>query len=476
MRKASIAVGLIKTGLFLLMTCMSMLLVCTKDKQGSGTEQQTVVYHCPMHPTYMAQKQGKCPICGMNLVLVNGADPEKAQDAHATGVKIDPAMIQSSGVQTEKAALRTLTRDIRTSATIVVNERRVKIITTKIMGYVEKLHVDHTGQSVKKGQPLYDVYSPELVSAQAEYLQMSGALALHDSGGQLLQSSRMRLLNWDVSEAQINELEKRGVPQKTLTVVAQYSGTVTEKMVVEGQSIDAGMQLYKLVDYSDIWVEGAIYQQDVPFVDKGQDADITLDYFPGEQYRGTVSFIAPEMDGASRTLMIRVEMANTPDLKIKPGMNATMTLHAVTGTSVVTVPEQAVIHSGLRTIVIIAHGNGYFSPREVTTGQSAGGYTEVTKGVSEGDEIVVSSQFLIDSESNLKTAVMQMDRGNLQKDDAKSGSDSAVSGTQTGGTPSKASKQSDQSAGPQYICTMCPEVLSNQPGSCPKCGMDLTLK
>ncbi|MDD5674057.1 MAG: efflux RND transporter periplasmic adaptor subunit [Chitinivibrionales bacterium] len=402
---------------------------------------QDTVYQCPMHPNYLSNRPGNCPICGMKLVPAKGPGkpevkkrvlyyrdamnpsytspkPGKAPDGmdlvpvyegENTGnaVKIDPAMVQNSGVQTEPAALRTLTRDIRTSATVMPDERRISMIPSKVMGYVQKLSVNYTGQRVIKGQPLYDLYSPDLVSAQSEYLQTIQNIASSDSG-QMLQSARQRLLNWDISEAQIAALEKRGAPEKTITIVSPVNGVVADKMILEGQTIEPGMQLYKIIDYTRVWVEAAIYQQDVPLVKIGQHARIELDYYPGESFNGTVTYIAPELNMESRTLKVRLELPNTADLKIKPGMNATITIHSVMNKKTVTVPEQAVIHSGLRTLVVVARGGGYFEPREVKIGQTAEGYTEIIQGVQEGEEIVLSSQFLIDSESNLKKAIQQM--------------------------------------------------------------------
>jgi Cu(I)/Ag(I) efflux system membrane fusion protein len=340
--------------------------------------------------------------------------PANESDDKGSGIKIDPAMIQSIGVQTEKAAIRRLIRDIRTSATVMPDERRISTITTKVMGYVEKLYVNYTGQPVNKGQPLYELYSPDLVSAQTEYLQALRATFAGDSG-QLLRSARRRLMNWDISEMQIAALEQRGAPEKTMMFLSPANGIVAEKMITEGQNIEPGMKLYKIIDYSRVWVEGAIYQQDVPLVKIGQKADVELDYYPGERFFGTVTYIPPELNMESRTLMVRLELANTPDIKIKPGMNASVTLHAAMNSNSVTVPEQAILHSGLRTLVVVAKGGGYFEPREIKIGQTAEGYVEALSGVQEGEEIVISSQFLIDSESNLKAAVMKMDGNNAAK-------------------------------------------------------------
>jgi multidrug efflux pump subunit AcrA (membrane-fusion protein) len=460
MRRIPYIPAVVGAAMLLLMTGATVFIACSKKKEVSSPAGQEVIYHCPMHPNYLSRQPGACPICGMNLVPVNNSGPqeEKGKDA-GSGVRIDPAMIQSIGVQTEKAALRTQARDIRTSATVMPDERRITMITTKIMGYVEKLYVNYTGQRVSQGQPLFDLYSPELVSAQSEYLQAYRNLASQDSG-QLLRSARQRLLNWDVTEAQIAALEKRGVPEKTITVVSSVTGNVTEKMIVEGQSIEPGMQLYKVIDYSGVWVEGAVYQQDMPFVTVGQRGAIELDYYPGEQFAGTVTYVAPDVNMESRTLMVRLELANTSGLKIKPGMNATVTLHAVMKRRAVTVPEQAVIRSGSRSLVIIARGGGYFEPREIKIGQTAGGYTEVMDGVLEGEEIVVSSQFLIDSESNLKAAVMKM----------------AARKDSSGQKPPSLHADKKMQMKRIYTCPMHPEVISDGPGKCPKCGMNLVLK
>jgi RND family efflux transporter MFP subunit len=430
-------------GIVVLFAMAGLYIECSKKTDIHAQAGQETIYHCPMHPNYLSHQPGKCPICGMTLVPVNSSGtqkekgkekilyyrdamnpsytsdkPGKAPDGmdlapvyeseeRGNGVKIDPAMIQSIGVQTEKAMVRTLTRDVRATATILPDERRISIITTKVMGYAEKLFVNYTGQRVKIGQPLYTVYSPDLVNAQSEYLL---AFKNNDSkdSGQLLRSARKRLMNWDISETQITNLEKSGTPARALTIVSPTEGLVAEKMVVEGQTIEPGMQLYKIIDYSHVWVEADIYQQDIPLITIGQKGTIDLDFYPGEHFTGTITFIAPELNMESRTLKVRLELPNTPALKIKPGMNATVTIHSVLNKKALTVPDQAIIHSGLRTLVVIAKGGGYFEPREIKTGQTAGGYTEVLSGVREEEEIVVSSQFLIESESNLKAAVMQL--------------------------------------------------------------------
>ena len=374
------------------------------------------IYHCPMHPNYLSNKPGTCPICGMDLVPASGQTENKGASAAMTNenlVKIDPAVVQNMGVRTEKVQRRALRRDIRTSAIVTADERRKYAVTSKVTGYIEKLYANYTGQRVSKGDRLFDLYSPELVSGQTEYLSAIAAVAVPADADsrKLLANARQRLLNWDITPEQIAALEQQGAAQKTMTVFSPVNGIVTEKMVTDGQSVEPGMSLFKIVDYSRVWVVGSLYQQDIALVSAGQKAEVELDYYPGKRFTGSVSYVAPELDTVSRTLMVRVDLANTPDLKIKPGMNATIVIRSALASFSLSVPDQAVIHSGLRTIAIVARGSGLFEPREITAGQSAGGFTQVTGGLAEGEEIVVSSQFLIDAESNLKSAVMKMSGG-----------------------------------------------------------------
>jgi membrane fusion protein, copper/silver efflux system len=436
-----------------------------------------------MHPTIMRPGPGTCPICHMDLVPVRGTIPDSAQASMPTGastghfVKIDPSVVQNMGVRTEKALIRELKRDIRTSAVVAPDERRTFVMTSKIMGYVEKLHANYTGFRVKEGDPLLDLYSPDLVSGQTEYLS---ALASRNQPGaeQLLASSRQRFLNWDISSRQIEELEKRGTAQKTMTLASPVNGVVVEKMVTQGQGVEPGMTLFKIVDYSHVWVIGSIYQRDIPLIRLDQRADVLLDYYPGNKYSGAVVYIAPELDQTSRTLQVRVDLANTPDLAVKPGMNATIVIHSVLALKAVTIPDQAVLHSGVRTLAIVSRGGGLFEPREITAGQSAEGYTQVKKGIQEGEEIVVSSQFLIDAESNLKAAVMSMTaREKPESASADTSSASQMEST-TGSDAVKAPIPPGATAKPEpvavsYTCPMHPEIIRDKPGICPLCKMEL---
>jgi Cu(I)/Ag(I) efflux system membrane fusion protein/cobalt-zinc-cadmium efflux system membrane fusion protein len=297
------------------------------------------------------------------------------------------------------------------------DERKVYTVTTKVMGWADKLYANYTGALIKKGQPLFDLYSPDLVSAQNEYLQsLSYLKSIQESGAeesiktaeQMVQSARKRLLNWDIPESEIAALGKAGAAKKNLTIYSPDDGFVVDKMVLEGQQVMPGMALYKIANLSKVWVMGNIYQYELAWVKTGQEAKVDLSYLPGRKFSGTITYISPTIDDATKTAKVRVEIPNTPDFDLKPGMFATVVLTSTLPEPVIAVPEQAIIRSGARNLAVVSLGNGYFEPREVELGVSGGGYVQALSGIAEGEQIVVSSQFLIDSESNLKAAVQQM--------------------------------------------------------------------
>ncbi len=415
------------------------------------------IYHCPMHPNYFSDKPGNCPICGMKLVPVNGSAPEsgageagsrkilyyrdamnpshtsshpgKAPDGmdmvpvyedEAGGepgmVKIDPAVVQNIGVTTETATVRELTKDIRASTTIELNETAISNVNTKVMGWVENLYVDYTGQRVDKGQPLLTIYSPDLVSTQEEYLQTlqyrnnlsAGSSEAGRGALDLVESSRRRLRNWDISEAQIDAIAKSGIPQKTMTIYSPAGGVVLEKMVQAGQNVTPGMELYKIGNLSTVWAIARVYQEDLPFIHLGANAVIDVPSAIGKEFSGKVEFIAPVLDAATRTAEVRIGIRNTPDFSLKPQMFVNVQISSAAALKALCVSEQAILHTGKRDVVIIALGNGLFRPQELRLGVSANGFTQVLSGLTAGQTIVTSSQFLIDAESNLRQAVGQM--------------------------------------------------------------------
>ncbi len=370
------------------------------------------MYNCAMHPQYISDKPGNCPICGMKLTPMDKSHGGSSA-ADAGGIHIDPATVQNMGVKTELVTRRDFETEIRTSGKVRVDESRLSIVNARVMGYAEKVYAGVTGQKVIKGQPLLELYSPDLVSTQEEYLQAvrysKGMNGMEGTGsGDLVESSRRRLMNWGISRAEIAAMEKLGHARNTLAIASPATGVVLEKMVVQGQNVMPGMELYRIADLSKVWVVASVYQRDIAAVKMGSEAEVELSYKPGKPFKGKVTFISPVLDEVTKTGEIRIEVPNTPALDFKPEMFATVTIHSAPHKDVVAVPEQAIIHSGRRNIAIVATGGGYFEPREVKLGASANDYVEVLDGLHEGENLVISSQFLIDSESNLKSAIQQL--------------------------------------------------------------------
>jgi membrane fusion protein, copper/silver efflux system len=389
---------------------MDFVPVYAEGSAGSG-ERKIAYYQDPMHPWFTSDKPGKAPDCGMDLV------PVYEGESDAKGIKIDPVTVQNIGVKVEDVTTRKLTKVIRTVGKVQADETKIYSINTKIMGWVENLQVDYTGKRVRMGEPLLELYSPELVSTQEEYLQAiryqkkleeSSIGEARQGAENLVESARRRLLYWDIPESEIQALERRGTPKKTMTFYSPVNGYVMDKMVFKGQSVMAGMELYKIADLSTVWIIADIYQYELPWVKVGQKVDIELSYLPGKQFQGTVTYIYPMLSMETKTAKVRVEVRNTPMLEFKPEMFANVQIASPVALNSVAVPEQAIIRSGERNVAVIALGGGYFDPRDVKLGVSAGGYVQILDGVKEGEKIVVSSQFLIDSESNLKAAISQM--------------------------------------------------------------------
>jgi Cu(I)/Ag(I) efflux system membrane fusion protein len=349
---------------------------------------------------------------GMDYIAVfEGASADEGATS-PNQVNISTQKVQKLGVRSEAAQLRSLDKTVRASGRVEPDERRIAMIAPKFEGYVERLHVNVTGQPVAKGQPLFEVYSPELVSAQREYvIAVQGAASLKgaDSPAQLgmarlVESSLQRLKNWDISEEQIKALVASGETKRTMTFRSPVSGVVTEKKAVQGMRFMPGEALYQVSDLSAVWVVADVFEQDLGQVKTGAKVQIKINAYPDKLLEGRITYVYPTLKAETRTVPVRVELTN-PGLLLKPGMFAQMEMQVGGKTQVVTVPVSAVIDSGTRQIVLIQLKEGRFEPREVKLGARSDTHVEVLSGVKEGEQVVVAANFLIDAESNLKAAV-----------------------------------------------------------------------
>ncbi|MEW6387372.1 MAG: efflux RND transporter periplasmic adaptor subunit [Thermodesulfobacteriota bacterium] len=368
----------------------------------------------PMDPRNISDKPGKAP-CGMDMVPVY---EEEGGEAAAPGtIAVDPNTLQSMGVRTGKVEVRELTRSIRAVGKVVYDERRLSQINTKVAGWVERLYVKATGDPIRKGQPLLNLYSPELVSAQREYLLAlknlkslgkSPYAELGESAQRLLAASRQRLQYWDIGPAQIDALEKTGEVKKDLTLTSPVNGIVIKRLVTQGQYVMPGMPLMEVADLSTVWVEAEIYEYELPWVKVGEHAEMTLTYLPDETFHGKVQYIYPYLSGATRTAKVRLAFPN-PKLRLKPDMFAQVTIKSPLPQAAVAVPSEAILDSGERQLVFVALGQGRFEPRPVKLGvEGDGGWRQVTEGLQGGEEVVTSAQFLLDSESRIREAAAKM--------------------------------------------------------------------
>jgi membrane fusion protein, copper/silver efflux system len=392
----------------------------------------------PMDPGYIRDKPGKAP-CGMDLVPVY---EEAGAEASGT-IRVSPDTIQSMGVTTTKVEVRPLSRLTLTVGMVTFNERNLNVITTKVDGWVERLYVNATGDAVRKGQTLLSIYSPDLVSAQEEFLlavrnlkimQNSPVKEMAAGAQRLADAARRRLSYFDVSAAQINALERTGQVKKHLELFSPASGIVTKRLVTQGMYVKAGMPALEVADLSTIWVDADIYQYELPWIKVGQTVTMNLDYLPGETFQGKIDYLYPYLNQSTRTAKVRLRFSN-PQLKLKPDMFAQVKIESPVAHNAVVVPADAVIDTGLTQHVFIALGQGRFEPREVKLGVLGNdGMREVLSGLKGGEDVVTSAQFMLDSESRFREAVQMMMPG-MEKGAEKGPTPAAMPGMKKEETP-----------------------------------------
>ncbi|MDR3579918.1 MAG: efflux RND transporter periplasmic adaptor subunit [Oryzomonas sp.] len=389
--------------------------------KSDGTAKQELsakpVYTCPMHPFIIKDKPGVCPICGMELIKkLNDAQtaapqtPEQKQQAAMLGhVALSPTQRVMANVATAEARQEDLNREINAVGIVQYDQSRQAKVTAWIAGRIDKLHVSAVGDYVGRNRPVAEVYSPDLLASQQEYLlaiksreqlKDSPIPSIAQNGEGLVQSAKQRLMLFGVKESQIAQLEKAGKPNIRLPIYTPLSGVVIEKMVQQGQYVNTGDVLFNIADLSRVWVEIEVYENEFPNIRIGQRVEIQSQSFPGKPFSGRIAFIYPFLDPKTRTVKARVEMAN-PGLKLKPDMFVRASVKVALGKTIV-VPVTAVMDTGKRQVAWVETSPGMFEPRDVQLGQRTDDRVQVLSGLKPGDKVAVSGAYLIDSESQLK--------------------------------------------------------------------------
>jgi Cu(I)/Ag(I) efflux system membrane fusion protein len=396
------------------------------EGHGGGT------FYCPMHTNYKSDKPGNCPICSMKLVPLktpsghagNGMPEPSAAPTPAAGgappaIRITPERQQQIGVKFAEAAFAPAEIEIRAVAKVTYDETQIAHVHTKVSGWIEDVFVDFVGAPVKRGQPLFTLYSPELVSSQEEYLlalhardELSGSsfARIVEGSRTLVDSTRRRLELWDITPAQIEALEREGKVSRTVTIASHVSGVVLERAAYHhGKTVTPDMDLYTIVDLSRVWVQASVYEYEAPFIKVGQGAEIALPFdAEARSLHGRVTFISPFVDPTTRTIQVRTEFAN-PDLSLRPDSFVNVSLNRDLGRRLV-VPKDAVLDTGVSQYVFVDKGNGYLEPRVVKAGLEVTAGRVIGEGLHAGERVVTAANFILDSESRLKGALDAMGR------------------------------------------------------------------
>jgi membrane fusion protein, copper/silver efflux system len=405
------------------------------NSPSAGHQRKILYWRAPMDPNYISNKPGKSPM-GMDLIPVY-----EGEGSEQGGIRVDPSFLQNFGIRTATAERGSIPVDIRTVGVLDYNDKNLTQVNTKYEGWIEKAYVTYVGEPVRKGQELFEIYSPQLVTTEQEYLsaleyvQKLSGRADPDAVSRarsLLDATRERLRYWDVTDDQIEALQRAAKITRTLKVVSPVSGVVAAKMSdsLDGVKLAPGMNVYKIADLSTIWAAVEVYENQIQYMQIGRQANITVDAFPNRQWTGKVIYIDPNVNPQTRTLKAFVELPNR-DQQLRPQMYANVEVRVPVVSAAVKIPEEAVLHSGERSVVIVEVAKGLFDPREVELGALGDGYREIRKGVQAGETVVTSSQFLIDSESNLNEAVQKMLAERTGAAEQKSMPEGPPAGTQT---------------------------------------------
>lgn len=449
------------------------------------SEETEQLYTCGMHPDIITNEPGNCPICGMKLIPVK--DSGNGTAAKEGAVTIDPVTVQNMNVKTAKVEEGTLTLEVNTNGLLQTDETKEYHVNARTEGWVENLYVNYTGQSIRKGEKLLDIYSPKLIAAQKEYIaaleykkKLSGGTMskVADGSEALIKAAHEKLVYFGMNDAEISELKSTSTIKEYVSISSPAAGTVINKGIVEGQKIMPGERLFHIANLSSIWVIADIYENEISAVNIGDKAFVTIPGYQGESFTGKVTFIYPTVNNTTHTIKIRIELYNTSG-KLKPGMAADVNIEGRTSGVGPIIPESAVILSGKNNFAIASLGDGKFKPVPVELGMYASGKYRVLSGLEAGAKVVTSAQFLIDSESNLKAAMDDFDAGEEKMEMDNSGHNHAEENQYGIESPLirtgviNVESIDENGDGILYECPMDWNIISDEEGSCPACRMFL---
>jgi RND family efflux transporter MFP subunit len=377
------------------------------------------LWHCGMHPQVVQDHPGDCPICHMALTPFTPSE-SKSTETSGAAVTIDPAVVQNMGIRTAKVTRGTLTKTVRTVGLLSLPEPGMHDVSLKVGGWIDKLDADQEGMHVREGDPLFEVYSPDLQVAEQELISAvkskkalgsDASPALHQESQTLIDSAKRKLRLWDVDERDIEAIARADQPPRDVTFRSPATGHVEEKMVVQGSTVQPGMKLLRIADHTRLWLDVQVYEEQLPFVKIGQKVVATVDGISGKTFTGTITFMYPHLDASSRTVKARATLDN-PEFELKPGMYATADIVTQPVSDAILCPREAVIDTGTRQIAFVAEGDGHFSPRNIRVGLSGDDdQVQIVEGLAPGETVVTSGQFLMDVESRTIEATRKLTTG-----------------------------------------------------------------